>query len=119
MTDPNLEADAIAEEKARRIVARVALKKISALVVSWKEEEKAERRFIWWVLIGLGFLVFLVAMLPFAFDGHPKVRLFIMSLGAGIILAVGMIIWSRRRYTKKPNLSVKEDARKSSARPLP
>ena len=50
--------------------------------------------------------------LPFAFDGHPKVRLFIMSLGAGIILAVGMIIWSHRRRTKKLNQPVEKDARK-------
>lgn len=119
MTDPNLEADAVAEEKARRIVGRVVLRKLNALVLSWKEEEKAEKRFVWWVLFGLGFSVFLVAILPFAFDGHPKVRLFIMSLGAGIILAVGMIIWSHRRYTKKPNQPVEKDARKGSARRSP
>ena len=111
LTDPNREADTATEEKARRIVGRVTLKKVSALVLSWKEEEKAEKRFIWWVLFGLGFSVFLVLILPFAFDGHPNVRLFIMSVGVGIILAVGMIIWSRRRYTKKPNQAAEKDAK--------
>ena len=60
MTDPNRQADVIAEEKARRIVGRVALKKMSALVISWNEEEKAARRFIWWVLFGLGFCMHFV-----------------------------------------------------------
>jgi len=118
MSDPNLEADAIANEKARRIVGRVALKKINALVDSWEEEEKAKNRFVRWVLISFCLLAFFAIALPLAFDGHQKVRLLAMTLGAGIILSVAMIIWSHRKRTTKPGVSAKEDARKSAG-PLP
>jgi cytosine/uracil/thiamine/allantoin permease len=119
LAKPDLEADAVAKEHARRIVGRVALKKISALTMSWKKEEEAEKRVGRWVLVGIGFIVVLVALLRFVFYGHPKVRLFVVSLGFGIIVAAGMVIWSQRRQTRKPTQSVKADAQKSDARPTP
>ncbi len=109
MTEPDAEADFVARQKTRRIVGRVALKKINALVSSWEEEEKAKKRFVWWILFGLGIFILLAGLLPFAFNSHPKARLFVMSLGAGVVLAAVMIIrsqrWAGRRRVEPPQQS--------------
>ena len=111
MSDPKLEPDLFVAENAPRLVGRTALKKLSALVLARQEEENTKKRLISWILVGLGFLVALPSIVYFAFEGHPKVRLFAMSVAAGIVLSVIMVIWSHSRSRRKRNFSVEEDAK--------
>ena len=115
-----MEPDPIVSENTRRIVGLSVLRKLNAWAVARMESEESDRRLVRWIICWLGLVVFLLAIIPFMFEGHPKVRLFAMSLGAGILLAGGMIAWSHRRsQRRKSNLTVEMDARDDRSRLSP
>lgn len=91
-----------AKEKTKRIMARVALRKISALVSSWQSEEKQNliyaRRFVFAFgsLIGIWLLVGVAGFI--ANTAHPKVQLFCFSLLVGVLVGFAAVLWTRHRH---------------------
>jgi Flp pilus assembly protein TadB len=114
MTEPNsdMEADTAAQQKVRLIVGRAVLKQLRNIVTQWEDEERADQRRVLWILLCFGLIVFFVALFPFFAVGHPKSRLFAMAIGAGLVLAVGMIIWSRGRQTENRSSRFEKDKRR-------
>src|SRR5262245_22193593 len=120
MTGPAVEPDPIVAENTRRIVGLSVLRKLHVWAVARTESEESDRRLVRWIVCWLGLVVFLLAIIPFMFEGHPKVRLFAMSVGAGILLAGGMIAWSHwRSQRRKSNLTVETETRDERSRLSP
>jgi len=94
----------IAEYLAKRRVSREALRKIIALVAVWKEEERERVALVKRApLILLWIFVSVLVILPlflFAFESHPKIRLFADSILLGIFGAITLILWNYRSSKK-------------------
>ncbi len=91
-----------AKEKTKRIMARVTLQRISALVSSWQSEEKQNsvyaRRFViaFGALIGLWLFVGVAGFI--ANTAHPKVQLFFIALLVGVLVGIAAVLWTRQRH---------------------
>ena len=96
-TDRDIEAIAAAESRTRQIVGRVVLQMIRKQIQVWEEEERTAKRLS--LLLGLTFfsVVGLLAIVSYALNAHPKVQLFILAVGIGVIAALGLIMWTRNR----------------------
>jgi len=90
-----------AEEKTKRVMARVALRKISALVSSWQSEEHQNAIYAHRILVAISALIalwLLVGAAGFiANTTHPKVQLFFVSLAIGVLVGIAAVLWARRR----------------------
>ena len=75
----------------------MVLQRIRKQIKGWEEEENSARRLS--LLLGSVFftLVGLLAIVSYALNAHPKVQLFILALGIGVIAALAMILWTRNR----------------------
>jgi len=92
-------------EQSRRVVARVALRRISDLVTRQKLDEEQDALLakrvplFMFALIGL---CFVVAFFRWAiFDAHPKMQLFAVSLLAGLSVGAILIIANKKRKNER------------------
>lgn len=88
------------EEKTKRVMARVALRKISALVSSWQIEERQNAIYARRILVAISALIalwLLVGAAGFIANAtHPKVQLFFVSLAVGVLVGIAAVLWGRR-----------------------
>jgi hypothetical protein len=88
-------------EQSRRVMARVALRRISDLVTRQKLDEEQDallaKRVPLFIFALIG-LCFVVAFFRWAiFDAHPKMQLFAVSLLAGLSVGAILIIANKKR----------------------
>ncbi|MDP1633467.1 MAG: hypothetical protein Q8L69_02140 [Gallionellaceae bacterium] len=100
MNESSQQNPSYAEEKTKRIMSRVALRKISALVTSWQADEHQKTINAHRILVVIGvliaFLLFVSAFGFFANFTHPKVQLFFGSLLIGVLAGIAAVLWARR-----------------------
>lgn len=94
------------KEKTRRIMARVALRRLSALANAVREEEKqdaiAARRTAFWIGAGLIILCLSPAIYWSIFEAHIKIRLFASSLVIGLVSGFALVAWGKwQRFAAK------------------
>ena len=94
------ELDIYPKEKTRRIMARVALRKIAALVSSLRMEEHQNALLTKRILIVLGSMVALllsVSIFGWAiFNPQPKVQLFSISIILGVGVGIAAVLWNTK-----------------------
>ena len=96
-SDRDAEATAAAEDRARQILGRAMLRRISSQIKAWDEEERTAKRISLWLGLVFFSLFALLAIVSYALNAHPKIQLFLLALGIGVIAAMAMIGWSRMR----------------------
>lgn len=88
------------EEKTKRVMAHVALRKISALVSSCQIEERQNAIYARRILVAISALIalwLLVGAVGFIANAtHPKVQLFFVSLAVGVLVGIAAVLWGRR-----------------------
>jgi hypothetical protein len=87
----------MAQEKARQFVNRAVIHRLGKLARSWAEEDRQARLLAWRIGIGALAGTATLMLLSYFFQAHPKIQLFILSAGVGLVVAAGLIAWSRRR----------------------
>ncbi|HWA14280.1 MAG TPA: hypothetical protein VHA15_14400 [Burkholderiales bacterium] len=95
--DRQAQADAMAQEMARQFVNRAVVHRLGMLARSWEEEDRQARGLAWRIGIGALAGTATLVLLSVFFQSHPKIQLFIVSLGVGLLVAAGLIVRSRRR----------------------
>jgi len=99
------------KEKTRRIMARVALRRLSKLAAEVREEgvknAVAAKRIALWIGVSLIVLCLLPTVYWAIFEAHEKIRLFASSLLIGLFFGIGLVIWGKwQRQAPGSNIPV-------------
>ncbi len=100
MNESNQQDPGYADEKTKRIMSRVALRRISSLVTSWQAGERQKSIYAHRILVAIGVLIALLLFVSaagfFANSTNPKALLFLTSLLLGVLLGIAVVLWSGR-----------------------
>ena len=100
MSESSQQDPGYAEEKIKRIMSRVALRRISPLVTSWRASERQKTIYAHRILVAIGVLIALLLFVSatgfFANFTNPKTQLFLASLLLGVLVGIVAVLWSGR-----------------------